>query len=166
MRPGQSVSGCLWYINWLSREKDHSMEIRDIVRMNSPASVNREIEEQILKSIRYFAHNKKEIPARLKELDEEWDIERALELNAALVALTGTVLGFTVNKKWLAVPALVTVFLAQHAVQGWCPPLPLLRSFGFRTRQEIDSERYALKALQGELKASQRPADLFEAVTE
>jgi hypothetical protein len=29
-------------------------------------------------------------------------------------------------------PALVTAFLFQHAVQGWCPPVPILRRLGFR----------------------------------
>lgn len=134
--------------------------------MNTPARVNHEIEEKILENIRYYAHNTKEIPARIRELDGEWDIERALELNAALIAFTGTVLGAAVHRRWFILPAVVTGFLVQHAIQGWCPPLPLLRSFGFRTRQEIDSERFALKALQGELKPNQRPADLFEAVTE
>jgi len=54
------------------------------------------------------------------------------------------------DRRWLVLPALVTAFLFQHAMQGWCPPLPLLRSFGFRTAREIDTERYALKALRGD----------------
>jgi len=33
----------------------------------------------------------------------------------------------------------------QHGLQGWCPPLPLLRRLGIRTRGEIDREKYALK---------------------
>ncbi|WP_407921819.1 hypothetical protein, partial [Corallococcus sp. AB049A] len=27
-------------------------------------------------------------------------------------------------------------FLLQHGLQGWCPPLPLLRRLGLRTRGE------------------------------
>jgi hypothetical protein len=41
-------------------------------------------------------------------------------------------------------------FLVQHAVQGWCPPLVVLRRRGVRTRREIEEERYALKALRGD----------------
>jgi hypothetical protein len=48
------------------------------------------------------------------------------------------------------VPALVTGFLFQHAVEGWCPPIPVLRRLGFRTAREIDIERVALKALRGD----------------
>jgi hypothetical protein len=45
---------------------------------------------------------------------------------------------------------LVTAFLFQHALQGWCPPVPVLRRLGFRTMREIDTERYALKAIRGD----------------
>jgi hypothetical protein len=44
----------------------------------------------------------------------------------------------------------VTAFLFQHAVQGWCPPVPILRRLGFRTVTEIEQERHALKALRGD----------------
>jgi hypothetical protein len=40
--------------------------------------------------------------------------------------------------------------LLLHAVQGWCPPVPLFRRLGFRTSAEIHQERYALKALRGD----------------
>ncbi|RIK93884.1 MAG: hypothetical protein DCC72_07730 [Burkholderiales bacterium] len=35
----------------------------------------------------------------------------------------------------------------QQMVQGWCPAWPLLRRLGFRTRDEIDDERMALRGL-------------------
>lgn len=89
---------------------------------------------------------------RLAELDAEWDIERTLEANAASVALVGLTLGVTTDRRWLALPALVAGFLLQHAIQGWCPPLPIFRRLGFRTQSEIDYERYALKALRGDFR--------------
>jgi len=46
--------------------------------------------------------------------------------------------------------AIVLPFLFQHAVQGWCPPVPVFRWLGVRTRQEIDEEKYALKVLRGD----------------
>jgi hypothetical protein len=45
---------------------------------------------------------------------------------------------------------MVLGFFAQHAIQGWCPPLPLFRKLGYRTRKEIDKEKYALKLLRGD----------------
>jgi len=90
------------------------------------------------------------VERRLEELDEEWDIERTLEANAATASLIGVTLGATVDRRWFALPAVVGAFLLQHAVQGWCPPLPVFRRLGFRTASEIDYERYALKALRGD----------------
>jgi hypothetical protein len=90
------------------------------------------------------------IEKRLEELDAEWDIERTLEANAATASLIGVTLGATVDRRWFALPAVVGAFLLQHALQGWCPPLPVFRRLGFRTASEIDYERYALKALRGD----------------
>jgi hypothetical protein len=41
----------------------------------------------------------------------------------------------------------------QHAIQGWCPPVPLLRRLGFRTPAEICEERCGLKMLGGEYRS-------------
>ena len=59
------------------------------------------------------------------------DIERTLEANAASLSLIGVTLGLTVDRRWLALPVGVAAFLLQHAVQGWCPPVPVLRRLGF-----------------------------------
>ena len=72
--------------------------------------------------------------------------------NAATLAFTGTVLGARVDRRFYAIPALITGFLFQHAIQGWCPPLPVLRRLGFRTATEISEERIALKILRGDFK--------------
>lgn len=90
------------------------------------------------------------IDDRLEELDREWDTERTLEVNAATLALSGTLLGAFSSRRWLLLPGVVTAFLLQHGLQGWCPPLLVLRRLGIRTPQEIEAERYALKALRGD----------------
>jgi hypothetical protein len=90
------------------------------------------------------------INARLAELDREWDIERCVETMAPAFTLGGLFLGVTVNRKWLLFSALVQSFFLQHALQGWCPPIPVLRRLGVRTMDEINEERYALKALRGD----------------
>ena len=117
----------------------------DRVRNSTPDSINQKIDQKTQQNIQYYSmQNEMVIKSRIKELDHEWDIERVLALNASLFALTGVILGATMNKKWLILPTVVTVFLAQHAIQGWCPPLPLFRKTGIRSRKEIDKERYAL----------------------
>jgi hypothetical protein len=59
-------------------------------------------------------------------------------------------LGALVDRRFLALPAAVFGFFFQHATQGWCPPLPVFRRMGVRTRREINKEKYALKALRGD----------------
>lgn len=123
------------------------------VRKSTSTEANKTIETEMLLSLETYAEsNAAEINARLKELDKEWDIERTLEINAAVIGLTGTLLAMFVNKKWAILPAIVTGFLAQHAIQGWCPPLPLFRAMGIKTRPELDREKYALKAMRGDFK--------------
>jgi hypothetical protein len=120
----------------------------DQVREVTPEKMNEEIDQKTEVSIRqYTTADPATIEARIQELDKEWDIERTLELNASLLALSGVILSATVHKRWLILTAVVTTFLAQHAIQGWCPPVPLFRMLGIRTRKEIERERYALLKL-------------------
>lgn len=102
------------------------------------------------------------IDTHLRALDGEWDVERVLELNASILALTGIALGALVDKRWLWLPAAVTGFLALHAVQGWCPPIPLLRRMGVRTQREIEVERHALKLLRGDYRELSDPDEARE----
>lgn len=122
----------------------------DRVSDQTADAVNDRIEADYRDRISHFADHPDQIPTRLGELDREWDIERAIEANAATLALTGVALGVTLDRRWLVLPALVTGFLLQHALQGWCPPVPVLRRMGFRTATEIERERHALKALRGD----------------
>jgi hypothetical protein len=120
----------------------------DPVRRSTAPQVNHEIDHQTTNNIRRYANSSPEvIQRRIEELDKEWDIERTLEANASTLALTGLLLGVTVNRKWLLLPTAVLTFLLQHSIQGWCPPLPLFRRLGVRTRSEIDREKYELRAL-------------------
>lgn len=124
---------------------------RTRVPEHTSEKVNRGIRRQTELNIAYFAGAGKEaIDERLAALDQEWDIERMLEANAASLAFIGVVLGAAVSRKWLILPGIVTGFLLQHALQGWCPPLPVFRRMGIRTTAEIDLERAALKALRGD----------------
>jgi hypothetical protein len=118
------------------------------VRANTAREVNDTIDSRIEENIQFYKNRGADsIPQRLYELEREWDIERVLEMMASSISLTGLVLGGTKNRRWFILPTVVLSFLLVHAVQGWCPPLPILRRLGFRTREEIDRERYALKAI-------------------
>jgi len=121
------------------------------VRRHTSASANQRIDRQIADTVaRYATQSEGALTVRIDELDREWDVERTLESHAATAALFGLALGATAGRRWLALSGGVLGFLLLHGVQGWCPPLPLLRRLGVRTRAEIDRERFALKFLRGD----------------
>lgn len=123
----------------------------DRVRAKTAPELNEKLDAELEQRLRFYAaQTKATISERLSELDREWDIERALEANAASISLLSGVLGIIRSRKWFIVPLLVSGFLLEHAIQGWCPPVPLFRRLGFRTRLEIEQERYALKLLRGD----------------
>jgi Protein of unknown function (DUF2892) len=138
--------------------------VADRVQIHTDEAINRMIHAEMLERLVYFALHPEKVADRLAELDREWDIERALEANAASAALAGMALGLTTSRRWLALPALVAGFLLQHALQGWCPPLPVLRRLGFRTPGEIEKERYALKALRGDFRQVERAMERLQSV--
>ncbi len=136
------------------------MQSTDRVRAQTAAEINLQIDAQTKNRLVRAAGAPPEVLGRLiADLDEEWDIERWLETNASALALGGTLLGVLVNKKFLLLPCLVLPFLLQHALQGWCPPLPLFRRQGIRTRREIEVEKSALKVLRGDFATIERNGD-------
>ena len=135
---------------------------RRVSDQTSDAS-NERIRRQTEMSVAWFAQHPGQIDRRLRELDAEWDIERVLETGSSTLTLTGLLLGITRGRKWLLLSLAVQGFFMQHALQGWCPPLPLFRSLGIRTADEINRERYALKALRGDFRDA---ADDTDAVLE
>jgi len=124
----------------------------DPVRAATDEEVLRKIDAKIEENIRFYATQGAEaISPRIQELEQEKDIERYLALTASSVGLGSVLLSFLNGRKWLVVTGVVLGFLLNHSVSGWCPPVPLLRKMGIRTRSEIDKEKYALKILRGDL---------------
>ena len=132
---------------------------------HSPASVNDAIRQRIDENVlRYADASLEEIDARIAELEAEWDIERALETASAVNIGFGLAMGAFVNKRWFAWSGVVASFLLQHALQGWCPPVPIMHRLGIRTAAEIDEEKTALRILRGDFHETDDPADALEQV--
>lgn len=141
------------------------------VRQHTEPHIQDRIDRETVESVRFYSTQTLEtIDLRLRKLDREWDVERVLETNASSLALSGVVLGLLSSRKWLLLTGGVLGFLLQHATQGWCPPLAVLRRRGVRTRREIDIERNALKALRGDyadqatLKSDRKPISVDDAI--
>ena len=121
------------------------------VRLHTKEGINKRIHEKTQMNIAYYkTRSREEIITRIEELDNEWDIERALETNAAIIILLSVFLSlFTNQMGWIIFIGIISAFLLQHALQGWCPPIPIFRRMGIRTSSEIDQEKYCLKNLIG-----------------
>lgn len=127
---------------------------------NARVPTQSDVDQHSIERVREYAQKSaSEITERISTLDREWDVERILEANASILAFLGLILGLTVNSNWFWLTGIVLPFLFQHAVQGWCPPLFVLRRLGVRTRRELDREKYALKVLRGDFNAVPMVAD-------
>jgi hypothetical protein len=139
-----------------------STEAPDRVRTHSNRQQNQRIDAQTQQCLeRFAARDREAISRHIEALDREWDVERYLQMNAGIVSLSGIVLGAIASRRFLVLPAVVFGFFFQHATQGWCPPLPVFRTMGVRTRREINKEKYALKVLRGDFEqvSPERPSE-------
>jgi hypothetical protein len=122
--------------------------VDDRVRAHTASYVNQRIDRLAEASVaRCAAAGRDAIIVRLKDLDREWDIDRLLMTNFAILGMVTNELGRSrvpgreFFKLFLRVQQ---AFQLLHATVGWCPPVVLLRRLGFRTQKEIQAERMAL----------------------
>jgi hypothetical protein len=150
--------------------------VADRVRANTWVPVNDRLDIETQLRIREAAASASTatLTRRLTQLDYEWDFDRTVETEASLMGLLGLALGISVNKRLLVLPAFVSTMLVLHATHGWYPLLALFRRIGIRTQDEIDRERYGLKAIRGDFTAlppagsaaAERAAAAWKAVCE
>lgn len=140
------------------------------VELQTAPHINQQLAQQLEDRLQLYRNQDPElISKRLAELDREWDTERTLQTNFATLSLLSVTLAATVNKRWALLAIAVPAFMVQHALQGWCPPLAVLRRKGFRTSKEINEERFALKSLRGDfdridLNLENSPEEILQAV--
>ena len=104
------------------------------------------------------------IAGRLAELDREWDLDRAFFIGAgAIVLATGIGLALRSKRATPALPA--GAFLLARGLFGWAPPFAILRLLRMRSRQEIEHERTALRALRGDFGQRLDSRRAFEVAT-
>jgi hypothetical protein len=125
--------------------------IGDRIRTHTAAEVLRRIDAGTTGRLRQFATDPPEtISRRMEDLDREWDTDRVIELQAASTGLVGLALATFVDRRFLAVPAIVGAAMLLYATIGSYPLLPVIRRMGVRSPHEIGRERYALKVLRGD----------------
>lgn len=171
---GRGLDDNLHFVDRMSG-LEHAPE-SDRVRANTWPPINERLDTEAQFRVRGAAASAStdELARRITQLDYEWDFDRTLETGASLMGLLGLALGLAVDKRLLVVPGFVAAMLLLHATHGWYPWLPLFRRTGVRTRDEIDRERYGLKALRGDFTAmppagspaGERAAAVWKAVCE
>jgi hypothetical protein len=122
----------------------------DRVRANTWHEVNERLDAQAALRIQGAESDGTNLSQLIAQADREWDFERVLEAEASVMALLGLLLGVTAHRRFLFLPGFAAAMVFLHAMQGWYPLLPLFRRIGIRSQDEIDRERYALKALRGD----------------
>jgi hypothetical protein len=134
--------------------------VLDRVRANTWPPVNDRLDLEAQLRLREVAASTStdEVTRRITRLDDEWDFDRVLEPEAAVMGLIGLAAGVGIDKRLLVLPGVVATMLLLHSTHGWYPWLALFRRVGVRTRDEIDRERYGLKAVRGDF-ATLPPAD-------
>lgn len=124
------------------------------VKCHTSNKINQKIAEETLNNISYYkGRSNAELSNRIEKLNDEWDTERVLETNASMLIILGSILALSTRKRhWAFFTGAIGVFLLQHALCGWCPPLPIIRQLGVRTCDEISKEKFYLKYLRGDYK--------------
>jgi hypothetical protein len=121
-------------------------------RDSASAVIARQIRRGIEQRILYFADHPEEIDERLEALDEEWSVERVLQVKASAAVLLGIGLGATRSRAWYLLPVAAAGVLIDQAIRRRTPATYLFRRLGLRTTREIEAERVALKALRGDFR--------------
>jgi len=133
------------------------------VSINSNPNVNFKIRNHTIRNINIYKNSSDKILSdNIEKLNNEWDIERLLEAKAATIVIASTILGLKSNKNWFLLTGAAGIFLLQHSVQGWCPPVPLLRRMGIRTSEEINNEKIVYKMLRKDFCNTNADIDVVE----
>lgn len=121
------------------------------IPFGTPRVLDRRVEAAIGAQLRSCAGSRRRIARRLRELEEERDLESVLESRADVVESLGFMAGAVVNRRLPSVPVSWTASLVQLAATSWLPMVALLRRMGLRTSREIEIERVALRLMLGDL---------------
>lgn len=130
------------------------------VSLKTNPQMNADIRNQTLRNLNIYKNcDEATISERIQNLNQEWDTERFLEVNSALLVILSSYLGIRNSRIWFILTGAIAVFMLQHAFIGWCPPLPLARKWGIRSEDEIQIEKTALKIMRGDFKEAHKSAE-------
>jgi hypothetical protein len=110
-------------------------------------------DSRIREHIRFYSTQDPEaVDRRLRALDGETSLERAVTLGLSGMGAFGLVAGFFGSRLLRLLPWAGLPLLFLYALGRWSPPSAVGEALGLRGRRSIEEERYALKALRGDFK--------------
>lgn len=111
-----------------------------------------EKEIEIQENLNYYYNNQQAIDYRLFELDQELDVETYMQMQTSALSISGVILSLTNGKKWLLLPLLSSVIQLANLFKKEELYKLISTRLNIRTRDEIEKEKYALKAIRGDFK--------------
>jgi hypothetical protein len=106
-----------------------------------------------LDNIRFYGSLGREgIDERIRALEDEWDVERAVTVALSGAGVAGLVVGLLGSRVWRLLAWIALPLLFLFGQDKWKPSEGILKSLGLRSRREIQDEKYALKALRGDFR--------------
>ena len=128
-------------------------------RVNSVISNSKprkEIDRDTARSIHFYANRPTQLLSkRIEELAEEVPIETFVYRGGAALTIAGLTLLLLRGRKraaWILAIAIAALQL-QYSYQGRNGLTDILRRRGYRSRKEIEAEKYSLEALRGDFSA-------------
>jgi hypothetical protein len=117
--------------------------------------------DSVKDSIRFYGSlGPQAISDRLRALEDEPDLETVATLAMAGTGILALVFGFTGSRLWRLLAWMALPLIFAHARGRLSAPGEFLKTLGLRSRQEIQEEKYALKALRGDFRdAGGTPAE-------
>ncbi|MBV8142100.1 MAG: hypothetical protein JOZ60_08655 [Verrucomicrobia bacterium] len=115
--------------------------------------VGREVNRDTARSIQYYSRRPIQyVTRRIDELEQEIPLEAFVYRGgAALTVVSLALLLLGVRHKAVGiVAACIAALQLQYSYQGRSPLIDILRRHGYRSRKEIEVEKYALQALRGD----------------
>ncbi len=92
------------------------------------------------------------IKARLQEIEGEWSAGRVAKAVLSVTILIGVLLATTLNAWWTILPVVAGLLLCQYFFMKTSVLVLVTRYIGFRTRAEIEHEKFALRTIRGDFR--------------
>jgi hypothetical protein len=115
--------------------------------------LRREVNRDTARSIQFYSKRPIQVVSkRIKELEKEIPLEAFVYHGGAALTMVSLALllsGLKNRAAWI-IPVCIAVLQLQYSYQGRSALTDILRKRGYRSRKEIQGEKYSLQALRGD----------------